>query len=97
MRNAQKIEIITEKRSIDKIIEIIEKHGVTGWTIFGDVKGKGQRGEKHGDDLNDVFKNTMIVTVCDEEQVLAIVPELKIFFKKISGICVVSDVKYVIH
>ncbi|MEY5047374.1 MAG: hypothetical protein RLZZ175_733 [Bacteroidota bacterium] len=97
MKNAQKIEIITEKRSIETVIEIIEKHGVTGYTIFGDVTGKGQRGEKHGYDLNDVFKNTMIVTVCDEEQVLAIVPELKLFFKKISGICIVSDVKYVIH
>jgi nitrogen regulatory protein PII len=97
MKNAQKIEIITEKRSIDKVLEIIEKYGVTGYTIFGDVKGKGKRGEKHGDDLNDVFKNTMIVTVCDQEQVDLIVPELKIFLKKISGICIVSDVKYVLH
>jgi nitrogen regulatory protein PII len=97
MKNTQKIEIITEKRSIEKVIEIIEKHGVTGYTIFGDVIGKGKRGEKHGDDLNDVFKNTMIVTICDQEIVEAMVPELKIFLKKISGICIISDVKYLIH
>jgi nitrogen regulatory protein PII len=97
MKSAQKIEIITEKRAIEEVISTIEKHGVTGYTIFGDVTGKGKRGVKHGDDLNDVFKNVMIVTICDEEQVNAIVLDLKVFLKKTSGICIVSDVKYVVH
>ena len=97
MKSVQKLEIITEKRSIEQIIDIIEKHGVTGYTVIGDVTGKGKRGIKHGDDLNDVFKNTMIITICNEEQVKTIVADMKIFLQRISGICVVSDVNYVLH
>jgi nitrogen regulatory protein PII len=97
MKNAQKIEIITEKRAISQIISIIDKHGVTGYTVIGDVTGKGKRGEQTGYDLNDVFKNTMIITICDEEQATAIVADVKVFLQRISGICVVSDVKYVLH
>lgn len=97
MKNAQKLEIITEKRSIGQIITIIEKNGVTGYTVISDVTGKGKRGIQNGDDLNDVFKNTMIIIICDEIQAEAIVQDLKLFLQRISGICVVSDVKYVLH
>ena len=97
MKNAQKLEIITEKRSIGQIITIIEKNGVTGYTVISDVTGKGKRGIQNGDDLNDVFKNIMIIIICDEIQAEAIVQDLKLFLQRISGICVVSDVKYVLH
>lgn len=97
MKNAQKIEIITEKRSIEQVISIIEKHGITGYTIINDVIGKGKRGMKHGDDLNDVFKNSMIITICDEDQTQSIITDMKVFLQRISGICIVSDIKYVVH
>jgi nitrogen regulatory protein PII len=97
MKDAQKIEIITEKRAIKDIIAIIEKQEVTGYTILNDVTGKGKRGVKHGDDLNDVFMNSMIIVICDEKQSDAIVKEVKVFLTRISGICIVSQVKYVIH
>lgn len=97
MKNVTKLEIITEKRAIEQVVGIIEKHGVTGHTVINEVTGKGKRGIKHGEDLNDVFKNCMIITVCDAEQAVLIEAELKEFLKRISGICIVSEVKYLLH
>ena len=97
MINLQKVEIITEKRSIDDVIGILESLGVTGYTVIRNVTGKGKRGIKHGDDLNDVFINSYILVVCEESQAIAIVKEVKVFLQAISGICFVSDVKYVVH
>jgi nitrogen regulatory protein PII len=97
MKNVIKLEIITEKRAIEQVVAIIEKHGVSGHTIINEVTGKGKRGIKHGEDLNDVFKNCMIITVCEESQAILIEADLKDFLKRISGICIVSEVKYLIH
>ncbi len=97
MKNLQKIEVITEKRSIDIVIEMIEKHGVTGYTLIPNVTGKGKRGIKHGDDLNDVFINSMLITVCEETVAEEIVKEIKVFLQDVSGVCFVTDVKYVLH
>lgn len=97
MVKLQKLEIITEKRSLETVIEMIDNQGVTGYTIIENVTGKGKRGTKLGDDLNDVFRNVMVITVCDEEQAQAIIQNLKIFLKKISGIVIVSEVSYVLH
>ncbi|MBC7390505.1 MAG: transcriptional regulator [Opitutaceae bacterium] len=97
MKNLQKVEIITEKRSIDFVIEMIEKCGVTGYTLIPKVTGKGKRGIKHGDDLNDVFVNSMLITVCEEKIAEAIVKEIKVFLQDVSGVCIVTDVKYMVH
>ncbi len=97
MKEAYKIEIITEKRAIGQVIDIIEKYGVTGYSIIADVTGKGKRGIKHGDDLNDVFKNSMIITVCDNTEAENILKELRPFLQRISGICMVTEVKYLVQ
>lgn len=97
MKNVIKLEIITEKRAIEQVVAIIEKHGVNGYTIINEVTGKGKRGIKHGEDLNDVFANCMIITVCEEAQAILIEADLKDFLKRISGICIASEVKYLLH
>ena len=97
MNNVIKLEIITEKRAIEQVVAIIEKHGVNGHTVLHDVTGKGKRGNKHGEDLNDVFANCMIITVCEANEAEQIETDLKGFFKRTSGICIVSEVKRLIH
>ena len=97
MINLQKVEIITEKRSIDYVLKLLDMLGVTGYTVINNVTGKGKRGVKHGDDLNDVFINSYILIVCEESQANAIVKDMKAFLQSTSGVCFVSDVKYVVH
>jgi nitrogen regulatory protein PII len=97
MEAAKKIEIICDSVEIKNVIEILESHGVTGYTIIPDVVGKGERGLRRGDDLSDVFKNSMIITVCKAPQIQELVEAIRPVLKRFGGVCLVSDTNYVIH
>ena len=97
MQAAKKIEIICDSVEVNNLIKILESTGVTGYTIIRDVVGKGGRGIRRGDELTDVFKNSMIITVCDAEQIPAIVESIRPVLKRFGGVCLVSDSLYVIH
>lgn len=97
MQAAKKVEIICDSVEVNNLIKILESAGVTGYTIIRDVIGKGERGIRRGDGLTDVFKNSMIITVCDAGQIPAIVESIRPVLKRFGGVCLVSDANYVIH
>jgi len=97
MQAAKKIEIICDTVEVKNVVEILEGIGVTGYTIIRDVVGKGGRGMRRGDDLTDVFKNSMILTVCDDQQIPDVVEAIRPILKKFGGICLISDTHFVIH
>jgi len=97
MQAAKKVEIICDSVEVNNLIKILEAAGATGYTIIRDVIGKGGRGIRRGDELTDVFKNSMIITVCDPDQIPAIVEAIRPVLKRFGGVCLVSDSLYVIH
>jgi len=97
MQAAKKVEIICDTVEVKNVVEILEGIGVTGYTIIRDVVGKGGRGMRRGDDLTDVFKNSMILTVCDDKQIPEVVEAIRPVLKKFGGICLISDTHFVIH
>lgn len=97
MQAAKKVEIICDTVEVKNVVEILEGIGVTGYTIIRDVVGKGGRGIRRGDDLTDVFKNSMILTVCNAEQIPEVVDAIRPILKKFGGICLISDTHFVIH
>jgi len=94
---AKRVEIICDTVEVKNVVEILEGIGVTGYTIIRDVVGKGGRGMRRGDDLTDVFKNSMILTVCDDKQIPEVVEAIRPILKKFGGICLISDTHFVIH
>ncbi len=97
MQAAKKVEIICDSVEVKNVIEILEKAGVPGYTIIPDVIGKGERGLRRGDDITGVFKNSMIITVCDAALIPTIVETIRPVLKRFGGVCLVSDSNYVIH
>jgi nitrogen regulatory protein PII len=97
MEAAKKIEIICDSVEVNNVIEILEGVGITGYTIIRDVVGKGERGTRRGDDLSDVFKNSLIITVCKEPLIPKVVDAIRPVLKRFGGVCLVSDTNYVIH
>lgn len=97
MKAMKKVEIVIDSLHIHRIVEILERKGVSGYTIVKDVQGKGDRGIMAGDEVTDVFKNSYIFTVCDEKTSMEIAEEIKPLLKKIGGICIISDVLWVSH
>lgn len=97
MQAAKKIEIICDSVEVKNVIEILEAAGMTGYTIIPDVIGKGERGMRRGDDITGVFKNSMIITVCDAALIPTLVEAIRPVLKRFGGVCLVSDANYVIH
>ncbi len=89
----KKLEVVIDSLHLNKVVEALEKEGVTGYTIIKDAIGKGERGIMAGDELTDVFKNSYLFTVCNEELAEKVLPKVEHILKKYGGICIVSDVK----
>lgn len=91
----KKIEIVVDSLHLDKILAILEKEGVSGYTVIKDVMGKGSRGLMTGDELTNVFKNSYVFTICSDEIAKRITNDISPLIKKYGGICIISDVDVV--
>lgn len=85
----KKLEIIIEKRDLQKVLDVLEELNVPFYYVIKDVTGKDPKGIKHGDDLNDVFKNCIVTTITDPEVIDRIKVRLNEVFTKWSGLCIV--------
>jgi len=97
MQIVKRIEIVTDALEMKAVREVLEAHGISGYTIIKDVIGKGERGVQFGDELTDVFKNSYLLTTCPPEQVDEIVEAIRPLLKKRGGVCLISDAQWVIH
>lgn len=85
----KKLEIIIEKRDLQKVLDVLEEIEIPFYYVIKDVTGKDPKGIKHGDDLNDVFKNCIVTTITSAELIDRIKVRLNVVFTKWSGICIV--------
>lgn len=92
MIKMKKVEIIIESVYINRLLELLKGHGITGYTIIKDIEGCGGHGLKTADDVTDVFSNNYLFAVCEEEKYLSMQEDIRSFIKKYGGKCIVSDV-----
>ncbi|MCS6774687.1 MAG: transcriptional regulator [Anaerolineae bacterium] len=97
MQAIKRVEIITDALEIERVAQVLEQHGVTGYTIIRDVIGKGERGIRRGDELSGVFRNSYLLTTCEPQQLPAIVEAVRPILKLRGGVCLVSDAMWVKH
>ncbi len=97
MENVKKIEIITNFLELQQVTNILDKAGISGYSIIKDVTGSGDRGKVINDLATEALTNVYILSVCDQEQEVEIVKAITPILKKYGGICIVSDAKWVAH
>jgi nitrogen regulatory protein PII len=97
MQNVKRLEIITDALEMREVVRVLEAQGVTGYTVIPTVVGKGERGSQSGDDLTDVFKNSLLITACEPSQVQVLVEAIRPILKRRGGVCLVSDAQWVVH
>ncbi|MFN4012526.1 MAG: P-II family nitrogen regulator [Aquificaceae bacterium] len=97
MEAMKKVEIVVDSVFLNRVLEVLEKAGVSGYTVIKDALGKGERGIMAGDELTDVFKNSYIFTVCTKEVADKIVQDVSPILKRAGGICILSDVLWLSH
>lgn len=92
----KKIEIIIESTYTKKILDILIKGGIGGYTVIKNIQGCGGHGLKSADDVSDIFSNNYIFTVCEEEKYLKVKESIISFIKKHGGKCIVSEAEILI-
>ena len=75
------------------VTELLDKVQATGYTIIGNVSGKGHHGLHEGHFMfNELESLVMIMAVVPEEKVEPILAGLRPLFDRYSGVMFVSDV-----
>jgi nitrogen regulatory protein PII len=97
MKPVKRVEIVVDSVELPRVLRLVESCGVSGYTVIGGVTGKGERGERAGDDLTDVFRNSYVLTACPEEQLAALVAAVRPVLERYGGVCLVSDAQWIIH
>jgi nitrogen regulatory protein PII len=97
MQTVKRVEIVTDAMETNRVLEMLDAAGVSGYTVIRDVGGKGDRGVRSGDDVTRVFQNSYVLCACTPEQLDQVVKAVRPTLKRVGGICLVSDALWVIH
>ena len=97
MEPVKKIEIVTNSVEFGKVLELLERVDVPGYTVIRNVIGKGDRGRASDDIEVTVLSNVYVMTVCTEEKVNKVVEAMRPILKRFGGVCLISDAQSVVH
>lgn len=97
MRPVKKVEIVITSVDLKKLLKKLDQLGVSGYTVMRDVEGKGDRGERLGDELTNVLSNSYVMVCCTEPVAEAIAKEIQPLITRIGGMCLISDAIWVRH
>jgi nitrogen regulatory protein PII len=97
MKPIKKVEIIIDALEMNQVLNILDEEGVSGYSILRNVTGKGGRGLRSDDELTGVFKNSYVLTACDEESMHRVIERIRPLLRRYGGICLVSDAGMVEH
>jgi nitrogen regulatory protein PII len=91
MEPVHKVEIIISSPKLEQVLKILDKIGVSDYTVIDNATGRGDR-YFTDIDLDKVFSNAYILTVCTNQQQLDLLTqEITPLLKKIGGICLVTE------
>ena len=97
MQAVKRVEIVTDTLELDRVLELLDQAGVSGYTVVRNAEGKGHRGVRSGDDVTRVFQNSYVLTACTAAQVEQVVAAVRPVLRRVGGICLVSDALWVMH
>jgi PII-like signaling protein len=97
MQAVHRIEIVVDAPNSERVIDLLAKEGIRGYTLIRGVSGSGERGKRMGDEITGVSNNNYILTTCPPDRLEAVVAALRPFLKRVGGMCLVSDAKWVLH
>ncbi|MCF7989958.1 MAG: P-II family nitrogen regulator [Thiohalocapsa sp.] len=90
----KKLEIVVEGEYQEFVVDLLNRAGVTGYTVLHNVSGKGAHGHHEAHLLfNEDSVLIMIITAVPEKLVDPILEGLTPFFNKHMGVVFVSDIE----
>lgn len=86
----KRVEVITLANEIGKVEDHAKQLGC-GYTLWPNVEGWGDRGERKDDEASGVFRNACLLVVCTPEQAEELLRGAHEVTKRYGGICLCSD------
>ena len=97
MKQVKRLEIVVDAPFSERIVAVLQRHGIEGWTVVRGASGHGERGERLGDEITGVSNNHIIVTTCPPERLDALIEDVRPLLKRFGGMCLVSDASWIRH
>lgn len=97
MKPVKRIEIVIDALHAPAVVEVLGRHGLTGWTLLRVEAGAGDRGERRDDELSGASGNSLLITTCTPEALEALTGDLRPLLQRVGGVCLVSDARWLLH
>jgi hypothetical protein len=97
MKAVHRIEIVVAAPHAGRVIGILKDQGLPGHTLIRGVSGQGERGQMLGDEVTGASNNNYILTTCPPEKLEDVTEALRPVLKRVGGICLVSDARWLLH
>ena len=97
MEAVKRIELVVSELVLYDVTDVLERHGVGGYTVARGLSGKGDRGVQSGEGLAGQFANASILVVCPAAEVGALLEDLRRLLARFGGLCLVSDAMWLKH
>lgn len=97
MKPVKRVELVLEAVEEKRIEQILEEIGISGYTVYHHVGGKGERGERANLAFGDKFENVAFVIACDVNLLSPLAEAVRPILKQYGGVCLVSDAQWLIH
>ena len=96
MKPVKRVEIVIESVAAPQLLDILESHGFTQYTMMREASGKGDRGVSLGG-VGGELNNSYILIACEPERAGELVEWMRPVLKRFGGMMLVSDALWVKH
>ena len=95
MERHVKLDIIIESIKINDLIEILEKLGIPGYTVVGNISGRGEKGLVDHNCKARIFENSYLFVICKDSLAKDALKAINEILKDYSGACFVSEIVHI--
>ena len=93
----KRIEIVIDAAHTPELVRVVKAAGVPGYTLLRDVQGSGDRGDRSGDGLSNVYRNCYLVTAVPEDIAMGLAEAVRPLLERYGGICLMTDAMLLKH
>ena len=97
MQTVQRVEIVVDAAHSGRVVELLRAEGLAGYTLIRGVSGAAERGSQLGDEISGVSNNHYILTTCAPDRLDALAEALRPLLRRVGGICLVSEARWLLH
>lgn len=97
MMQVKRMEIVIDQAHTPALLKMLREAGAPGYTVIRDVQGTGDRGDRGGDQLSDVYRNCYVMVAAPETLCTTLIESIRPMLERFGGVCLVSEASLIRH